>query len=124
MGGAIGYSIYYNVFRQKLVGSLTAPGNLPTQIGTYAVVAGLAPSAAPTFVETWLLQGEAAAAALPGVTTAILDAAQTGSEWGYALSLHYVWYVSIAFGVLAMAAAACLPNTKRFQTNRIAVELS
>lgn len=32
--------------------------------------------------------------------------------------------MSIAFGVCAMVCAALLPNTRKFQTNRIAVELS
>lgn len=37
--------------------------------------------------------------------------------------MFYRW-MSIAFGVCAMICSALLPDTKKFQTNRIAVELS
>lgn len=40
-----------------------------------------------------------------------------------AYTVHYR-YVSIAFGICAMICAILLPNTAKFQTNRIAVELS
>ena len=33
-------------------------------------------------------------------------------------------FTSIAFGCLAMVAALCLPSTRKFETNRIAVDLS
>lgn len=84
VGGAIGYSIYYNIFIEKL------NKNLPLMVGQYAVAAGLPLTDAETFVGTYLtlpLQ----AASLPGVTPAIMEGALTGSQWGYATSLHYVW---------------------------------
>ena len=116
VGGAIGYSIYYNVFANKL------KEKIPTLVATYAIEAGLPLADAKTFVTTFLTV-PAEAASLPGVTPAILAGALRGSQWAYAESLHYVWFTSIAFGVLSIIAAAFLPNTRRFETNRIAVAL-
>ena len=85
-------------------------------------MAGLPLADAKIFVETLLLE-PTKIASVPGVTPAILAAATKGSQWAYAESLKYVWYTSIAFGVLSMIAAACLPSTRKYQTNRIAVTL-
>lgn len=88
VGGAIGYSIYYNVFKEKLT------AKLPTLVGFYAVEAGLPLEEAKAFVGTYLtpeLGGPTAAAELPGITLKIMDAALLGSQWAYAQSLHYVW---------------------------------
>lgn len=84
VGGAIGYSIYYNVFKEKLT------AKLPILVGEYAVAAGLPAADAKIFVETFLTV-PAEAASLPGVTAQVLAAALKGSQWAYAESLHYVW---------------------------------
>ncbi|KAF2099119.1 MFS general substrate transporter [Rhizodiscina lignyota] len=116
VGGSIGYSIYYNIFEEKL------KARLPIYVGQYAVQAGLSLANAKIFVETYLLD-PTDITKIPGVTPQILAAAMKGSQWAYAESLRYVWWTSIAFGVLSMACAAMLPNTKKFQTNRVAVAL-
>ena len=85
VGGAIGYSIYYNIFIEKLT------KKLPVLVATYSIAAGLPTSEVKTFVGTYLTVPEDAAK-LPGITPAILRGALTGSEWAYAESLHYVWY--------------------------------
>ena len=117
VGGSIGYSIYYSIFHGKLV------KKLPALVGAYAVGAGLSLQDAPAFVKTFILD-PAEIATAPGFTPEIYAAASLGSQWAYAESLHYVWYTSIAFGLAAMVCAVLLPNTRKFQTNRIAVELS
>lgn len=88
VGGAIGYSIYYNIF----IGKLTK--KLPALIFEYAVLAGLGGTYAEitTFIKTFIAD-PAAAAELPDITPGILRGALTGSEWAYAQSLQYVWYV-------------------------------
>ena len=97
---------------------------LETLVPEYAIAAGLPLTEAKTFTVIYLTYGAEAAAKLPGITEKILGGALLGSQWAYAYSLHYVWYTSIAFGCCAMICAALLPNTAKFQTNRIAVELS
>lgn len=116
VGGAIGYSIYYSIFIKKLTATI------PTLVGTYAVKAGLPATDAKIFVETFLTTPKAIAS-VPNVTPAIIAAALKGSQWAYAGALHLVWYTSIAFGICAMACALAIPNTRRFETNRIAVAL-
>ncbi|OCK76057.1 putative major facilitator superfamily transporter [Lepidopterella palustris CBS 459.81] len=116
VGGSIGYSIYYNIWVGKL------KKKLPTYVAEYAVKAGLPLADVPTFVGTFLTKPEMIAK-VPGVTPAILGAAATAVKWAYADSFRYIWYTSIAFGVLTMCAALLIPNTRRFETNRIAVAL-
>ena len=116
VGGAIGYTIYYNVFVQKLT------PRLPTSIATYAIKAGLPPASAEAFVGT-LLTDPTKIMSIPGVTAKVLAAATYGSQWAYAESLKYVWYTSIAFGICAIICVAFLPSTAKYQTNRVAVML-
>lgn len=133
VGGAIGYSIYYSVFARKL------KSRLPVLVATYALQAGLSPKNVELFVGTFLT-APTKITAVPGVTEAILVAATKGSQWAYAEALHLVWwvekmfqrhgmsfadtlnrYTSIAFGTCAMICALGVPNTRKFETNRIAV---
>ncbi|KPI34451.1 uncharacterized protein AB675_1415 [Cyphellophora attinorum] len=116
VGGAIGYSIYYNVFVRKLTAFL------PAYTATYAINAGLAPGAAETFVDA-LLTAPAQTATVPGLTPQILAAAPIGGRWAYAEALHFVWYTSIPFGVVACICRCFFTSTAKYQTNRVAVAL-
>lgn len=116
VGGAIGYSIYYNVFVTKL------KKIMPVYAATYAIQAGLPVADAETFVGTLLLE-PTQIASVPGFTPQILQAALKGVQWGYAISLHYVWYTSIPFGVAAIVCCLFLGSTAKYQTNRVAVAL-
>ena len=117
IGGSIGFTIFYNVFISRLTTLL------PLNVATYAVRAGLPLPSAQLFVEAYLLDPKESSK-LKGVTPAILEAAALGSRWAYSDSLAYVWYTSIAFGVLAIVACLFLGNIRRYMTNRIAVDLS
>ncbi|KAF1814529.1 MFS general substrate transporter [Eremomyces bilateralis CBS 781.70] len=114
VGGAIGYSIYYNIFVNKL------SGFLPIQVGTYAATAGLPLASLEKFVITYLTTPEDIMT-VEGVTPAVVDAAALGSRWAYSLALRYVWWTSIAFGSCAIVICCFLPSTKKYQTNRVAV---
>jgi len=84
VGGAIGYSIYFNIFSGKL------KKLLPALVGEYAVKAGLPLASAELFVVTYLT-APAEIASVPGVNAGVLAGALKGSQWAYAESLHYVW---------------------------------
>jgi hypothetical protein len=116
IGGSIGYSIYYNVFANKL------HAKLPLLIGEFAVQAGLPLTSAKQFVVA-ILTAPKSVDLVPGVTPAIIQAAEMGSRWAYAESLAYVWYVSITFGVMSIIACLFLGNIRPYLTHRIAVEL-
>ncbi|OQV07082.1 hypothetical protein CLAIMM_11566 [Cladophialophora immunda] len=116
VGGSIGYSIYYNIFYHKLA------AQLPIEVAEAAIQAGLPIASAKAFVEAFILD-PAAAAEIPGVTPAVLEAAAIGTRWGYAYALKFVWYTSIAFGVCATIACLFLGNIKKYMTNRIAAQI-
>ena len=114
--GAIGYSIYYNVFVNKLT------TYLPTYTAEYAIKAGLPLADAELFVGT-LLTDPTKIVDVPGFSLPILAAAQVGVRWAYADALHYVWYASIPFGIVAIICCLFLGSTAKYQTNRVAVAL-
>jgi hypothetical protein len=116
VGGSIGYTIYYNIFVNKL------NTKLPELVGQYAIGAGLPGSDATAFVTTFLT-APANITSAPGYSPAIAAAATIGSKWAYAESLKFVWYTSIPFGILAIISCLFLPSIKKYQTNRVAVSL-
>lgn len=116
VGGSIGYSIYYNIFATKLT------QKLPVYVAEYAMKAGLPASSAEAFVGAFLTAPESIAK-VPGVTPGVIAGATKGTQWAYSQSLKYVWFTSIAFGSLAIVCTILLPSTKKYQTNRVAVQI-
>jgi len=116
IGGSIGFTIYYNIFVNKLTKAM------PELVGEYAVKAGLPLNDATEFVTTFLT-APATIASAPGYSPAVVEGATLGSRWAFAYALKYVWYASIPFGVLAFISCAFLPSIKKYQTNRVAVAL-
>lgn len=116
LGGSIGYTIYLAVFTNKLT------TNLPRTVARHVAEAGLPAADIESFV-TAFITSPATIADAPGYSAEIAAAATVGSRWGYAESLKWVWVVSIPFGVLAMVACWFVPPIKKWQTQRIAVEL-
>jgi hypothetical protein len=138
VGGSIGYSIYYNIFATKL------EKNLPAYVAKYAIKAGLPITSATQFVTIFLTDPTAlATAGIPGLTPAVIAGARKGTQWAFSESLKYVWvridpqpycerrkkltiskFTSIAFGSIAIICTILLPSTKKYQTNRVAVQIS
>ena len=136
VGGSIGYSIYYNIFATKLA------KNLPAYTAQYAIAAGLPLSSAEAFVGLFLTEpAKLATTPIAGVTPAVIAGATKGTQWAFSESLKYVWvsftivfgdeialltqqqFTSIAFGCMAIVCTALLPSTKKYQTNRVAVQI-
>ncbi|KAH7083029.1 major facilitator superfamily domain-containing protein [Paraphoma chrysanthemicola] len=119
VGGSIGYSIYYNIFATKL------ETNLPKFVAEYAIKAGLPLSSATQFVTLFLTAPEKLATTpIAGMTPAVIAGATKGTQWAFSESLKYVWFTSIAFGTMAIICTVLLPSTKKYQTNRVAVQIS
>lgn len=116
IGGSIGYTIYYNIFAEKLKAAL------PVRVAEAAIAAGLPATEAMTFVETFLTV-PSSVTTIPGVNADIIAAATEGSRDAYAYGLSYVWYTSIAFGVVAIVAACLLGNNRKYLTDRVATKI-
>ncbi|KAF2021023.1 MFS general substrate transporter [Aaosphaeria arxii CBS 175.79] len=116
VGGSIGYSVYYNIFATKL------EQQLPSYVIEYAMKAGLPATSAEKFVTLFLTAPEEVGT-VEGVTPAVIQGASKGVQWAYSQSLKYVWFTSIAFGSMAIVCCILLPSTKKYQTNRVAVQI-
>lgn len=113
VGGSIGYTVYYNVFINKLTPAL------PLLVGEYAVKAGLPPTSAVEFV-TMYFTNPANITSVAGVNAAVLEGAAMGSRWAYSHALRYVWITSVPFGVLSCIACLFLGDIGSYMTNHVA----
>jgi len=118
LGGAIGYSIYYNVFLSHF------KTNAKALIGVTAFQLGIKdPQAIGQLIS---LTGAGLINEIrefPGVTSdaawvALVDAGQEA----YARSYPYVYYVSIAFGTVTIIASLFLKNIDKYMDDHVAAE--
>lgn len=116
LGGSVGTTVYFNVFNGQI------SKKLPAYIAQAAIAAGLSPKTATAYVTAVLADPTGkAAAAIGGVTPAILGTAQLATQWAFVDSLRYVWYTSIPFGIISCVCCLFLPNIRQYMTNRVAV---
>ncbi|PVH69030.1 MFS general substrate transporter [Cadophora sp. DSE1049] len=116
IGGSIGYTIYFNIFSEKLTNAL------PTYVANAVAAAGLPQADTMAFVGTFLTD-PMSIMGVPGATPAIVAAATRGSQEAYSYALRFVWYTSIAFGVVAIVAACFLGNNRKYLTDRVAAKI-
>jgi hypothetical protein len=91
IGGAVGNTIYFNIFNSKIA------RNLPVYLANYAFHAGLPASEGTRFAAAYVAAVNsgnpvtmASFSGLQGVTTQVLKAASLGSRWAYVESMKYV----------------------------------
>lgn len=118
IGGAIGYSAYYNVFVNKFVPALTTNiGAACYEIGikNLDVITTVAQLTGVSLTEQILL--------LPGVDgnvtkwNILIEAGQLA----YAQAFPYVYYTSIPFGVISILAACFLGDISKYMDDHVAV---
>lgn len=118
IGGAIGYTIYYNVFINKFtpilienIGGTCIHFNItnPKVIGAVAQLTG-----ASLLDEILTLPG------VDGNVTIWKALVHAGQE-SYASAYPYVYYTSIAFGAVAIIASAFLGDIKKYMDDHVAV---
>ena len=117
IGGSIGYAIYFNVFENKFTDVF------PTLVGGAVAQAGLPITQIVGFLEALASQNQTAVAEIPGLTPAILEAAQEAVQETYVAAFKRVYLVSIAFGGAAVVASIFLGNIKKYMVDRVAVDI-
>lgn len=119
VGGAIGYTIYFNVFIQKFVPNAThyIGGLMVTELHvtniTY-IVDAIQLTVAALLDELKVIPG------IAGNETAYEMVVAAG-QVAYAESYKYVYYVSIAFGCVSILAACGLGSIEKYMDDHVAV---
>lgn len=120
VGGAIGYTIYYNVFINKFTANAIyyIGGVMETELGitniTY-ITDAIELTGASLLNELQVIPG------IAGNTTAY-DMVVAAGQYTYAESYKYVYLTSIAFGVLSIAASIFLDDITKYMDDHVAVE--
>jgi hypothetical protein len=117
IGGSVGYAIYYNIFQNKLAEVL------PTTVGLAAAQAGLPLSEIPELVLALVAQNTTAIGQIPGISPAILLAAEGAVQDSYVEGFRKVYLVSIAFGGAAIIASLFLGDIRKYMVGRVAVDI-
>ena len=118
IGGAIGYTTYYNVFLNKFIPKLSlniALACIANNIFNLTVITEAAELTGASLINDIL--------ALPGVDGNITiwnDIVVAGQE-SYAYAYPYVYYTSIAFGAVAIAASVFLGDISKYMDDHVAV---
>lgn len=120
IGGAIGYTTYYNVFYNKFVPILTkniAFACLTHGITSIQVITEAAELTGASLIDPILH--------LPGVdgNVTIWNAIVLAGQESYAAAYPYVYYASIAFGSVSIIAAAFLGDINKYMDDHVAVVL-
>jgi len=118
LGGAIGYSIYYNVFSKHFEEHAVA------EIGKVAVLGGIKSKAAIGQIVQLTAAGLLdAIRKVPGVTSDDLwQKLILAGQNAYAESYPWVYYVSIAFGVSACICSLFLGNISKYMDDHVAAD--
>jgi hypothetical protein len=115
LGGVIAQALYVSILTTKV--SLYLP-----QYVTPAVLdAGLPESSLPDLFAG--LGGTGNLTAVPGATANILAIAGAETTRAYFSAFHIVFYATIPFGVILIAAACFVPDMSKFLTNDVAKRL-
>jgi len=118
LGGAIGYSIYYNVFLEHF------KKNVVTAVGSAAIKLDITNIKVITTIINLTAAGLVnEIREVPGVTSdAAWESLVLAGQEAYAKSYPYVYYVSIAFGSITIIASLFLKNIGEYMTDHVAVK--
>ena len=117
LGGAIGYSIYYNVFSKHFTTSAT------TYIGAACYKLGIKdPKVIGEIIQLTAAGLLDEIRKVPGVSSdQAYNALVAAGQQAYAHAYPYVYYVSIAFGGVSIMCSLFLGNIRKYMTDHVAV---
>lgn len=118
IGGAIGYASYYNYFYNKFVPALTTNmvlACIKNKIYNATIIREAATLTGASLLPEILL--------LPGVdgNVTIWNDLVLAGQQSYATAYPYVYYLSLAFGSVAIIASLCLGDISKYMNDHVAV---
>ena len=96
---------------------------IPTIVGTAVVEAGLPLAQVSDLIGALVAQNTTALGEIPGITSAILLAAEGAYQESYVEGFKRVYLVSIAFGGAAVVASLFLGDIRKYMVSRVAVDI-
>ncbi|KAH8696067.1 major facilitator superfamily domain-containing protein [Talaromyces proteolyticus] len=113
LGGIIGITIFTAIYSNAL------STKLPTAVAEAAIEAGLPNSSLAEFLPAFLEKDANLLTSISGVTTQVLVACTNAAKSASAVSFQNVWFVNMAFGLLAAILSMFLLSVKHRMTNHI-----
>jgi hypothetical protein len=114
VGGAVAQALYVSILTTK------AAKFVPEYVAPAVTEAGLPASSLPSLF-AGLTTGNFTA--VPGITPQIIAAAGAQTTRAYFEAFHYVFYATIPFGALLVAAAFFVPNMEKYLTSNVGKRL-
>lgn len=115
MGGAVAQAMYVSILTTK------AAVYIPQYVTPAVLEAGLPESSLPALFAG--LGGTGNLTTVPGATADILAIAGAETSRAYFSAIHVVFFATIPFGVLLVAAACFVPDMEKFLHNNVAKRL-
>ncbi|CAK7200733.1 hypothetical protein SEUCBS139899_003432 [Sporothrix eucalyptigena] len=116
LGGAVATAMYASVLENKLA------VNIPRYVGSAATAAGLPNTSLPALY-TAIAAGNVTTATVPDITDTIRRAVNASLKTAYAESFKVVFYCTIPFSVIFIAAAFLVPNMEPYLHLNVAKKL-
>lgn len=118
IGGAIAGAIYTSIYTNKY------NSGIPTVLHEYADAAHFNGSF-PGLLKASALNTPAAYANVPGITDAVISAAETAVKVAYINAFKYVYWAALAFGAVSIGCAFAtrtVPKDKKTKTRAVTME--
>lgn len=113
VGATVFTAVYSAVFSARL------GVELPAEIASAVVDAGLATDNVTAFIGALTASDAAALSAIPGATSAVINAGLAAMNQAYADSLRVVYYIAIPMGVVACLACFFLGDLRKTMNYRV-----
>ncbi|KAJ4263814.1 hypothetical protein NW762_005847 [Fusarium torreyae] len=114
LGGAVAQALYTSVLSNELA------KKLPEYVTPAATESGLPAKSLPSLFEA-ITAGDYST--VPGINKDIIASVGAAVVKAYANSLHVVFYATIPFSCIMLAAACLVPDVKKFLTHNVAKRL-
>jgi len=116
-GATVGLAAYSAILSSK-IGPELAASVIPA-----AISAGLPPSSGSAVLAASQVFSATAYNNVPGITPAIIDAANLAKKWAYINVYNYLWFTGMAMGLFGMVCAFLARDMSSRMSNKVDVDL-